>query len=113
MDLGKFGPALKREPDQRIVAVQAELLTDAIAMVLDRAVTDEQLLGNRLTGLALSDEFQDVQFGWREFLQPGCLLYESRSMGSPIHQIVGDHRADIVLARGDRADAADNVTAGA
>jgi hypothetical protein len=31
----------ERKPDQGIIAVQTELLTDAVAVVLNRAVADE------------------------------------------------------------------------
>jgi hypothetical protein len=38
----------EREPDQGVVAVQGKLLTNAVAVVLNRAVADEKLFGNHL-----------------------------------------------------------------
>src|SRR5206468_7504125 len=54
------GSAGERELHQRVTALQAQLLRDDRALVLDGAVVDTQRLGNLLAGLRFGNQPEDL-----------------------------------------------------
>ena len=60
-----------REHNQAVLGVNVELVANAVAMVFNRVVADEELLGNLSAGLTLGDAFQHAQFRSRQVFDAG------------------------------------------
>lgn len=64
----EFGFVLECEPEEGVAATEAELLADVCAMILNRAVTDEEQFSYLLARLVLGYQLQNSLLGWSEIL---------------------------------------------
>src|SRR5262245_39935775 len=97
------------EFDERVAAFEFELLADVGAVVLDRAVADEEFRRDLFAGLFLGDQFQDAPLCGGEIVEVGLGFGERVRTRGAIEQEGRDRRADVMIAGGHRADAVDDV----
>src|SRR5262245_36227936 len=70
-ELGELRLVVEGEFDERVAAFEFELLADVSAMVLDRAVADEEFRRDLFAGLFLCDQFQDAPLCGGEIVEAG------------------------------------------
>ena len=81
---------LEREPQQRVAAGQAEFLADVRAVILNRAMADEEQLGDLFAGLVFGDQLQYAPLGWSQIVETGILLFKRGGPAAAIDEKPAD-----------------------
>ena len=92
---------LESELEDGVVAVQSKLLTDAGAVVLDRAVVNEELAGDFLARLAARNHAENPALGGGQIGEAWLALFEFLHAAAMAEEVGRERGGHVVLPGGD------------